>query len=107
MSRNPDDVTWFGDIGLAFDAIDGGLTPEGRMTARAGRLVIVDKHSNDEHVVPAEIDAAGALELAQLLMLLASILDRAVVDRRLEAIREGDALRRLMMDPLPKDAATH
>jgi hypothetical protein len=102
--RNLDDVTWLQDgWGLAFDVVDAALTDDKRMTGRAGRVVVVNR-SGAEFAIPGDISADLALELAQLLMLLASILDPAAVTRTVDRARQDELLHRLLVDMQPGSA---
>jgi hypothetical protein len=104
VARNPEDVTWLGDgHGVAVDLVDGGLTERNEMKASAGRLVIVQR-DGAEFVVPGEIHADQALELAQLLMLLASILDPAAVTRTVDNAQHRERLRRMLLEMPPGGA---
>jgi hypothetical protein len=101
MADDPkaDEVTWLDEqFGLRVDVIEGGVDPDGRATAKAMQLTLVHRDSLDTLRIPAALRAGACLELAQLLMAAATVLDphrasltvaRAKAENRLiEAILE-------------------
>lgn len=107
--RNPDDVTWLdATFGLAIDLIDGRLD-DGVPRARAARLTMVFRNGGqlDEQPMPAAFDAPVALELAQLLMAAATVINPDLVAQHVARAHLDRAADRALAAPLPAGERRH